>query len=324
MQLEKIKNKILPDLQSVQATINSNLFSNVSFVNFKCFFSEDIQKGKLIRSLLLLLIVKFFNYKGTQHIWFSAVLELIHFATLIHDDVVDQATLRRNCKTFNSVFGNTQAVLFGDFIYSRAFQMISLTKNLNIIKILANVTNVIAEGEILQLLSIKNFKITITQYMSVIEKKTAILFESAALIALDLCVITNHGQRKALQTYGKYVGLLYQLLDDLTDYTIPTTILGKHFFKDNKEGKVTLPLLLSFFSYVNFSKKKNIKNFIWDKTTYSMLKNLVFSLSKEAKKTLNILSSYDKSNLYFELLYELPDALILDKFSSYNFEVDEI
>ena len=258
MQLKIIKKKISLDLYNVQTIITSNLFSNIPFINSSCFFFEKNEQGKLFRSIVLLLISRALGYTGQQHVWFAAIIELIHLATLIHDDVVDQASVRRGMKTFNAQFGNTRAVLFGDFIYSKAFQMMAISKDLKILRILSNATNRIAEGEIFQLQNIGNVYITPKEYMLIIENKTAVLFEATALIASQLSKNITALQQREIQSYGRTIGLIYQLVDDIQDYNKKKIFTGKFQGKDLLEGKVTLPLILAFSTNLKYKKKAEI------------------------------------------------------------------
>lgn len=198
--------------------------------------------GKRIRPLLLLLCAKACDTPDTAPVALAAVIECIHTATLLHDDVVDGAALRRGRLTANHVWDNASAILVGDFLYSRAFQMMVHVNNMVAMQILADATNRIAEGEIRQLSLKKDLSLSITQYLEVITYKTAKLFEASA----ELGAIMSHPSKEiqqALAHYGLHLGLAFQLIDDLLDYTAPHPNWGKLLGTDLQEGKITLPLL---------------------------------------------------------------------------------
>lgn len=198
--------------------------------------------GKRLRPLLVLLTAAACNYKGDQHTSLAAIIECLHTATLLHDDVVDASGLRRGRLTANAHWGNAPSVLVGDFIYSRAFQMMVRLGNLAVMEALAKATNVIAEGEVMQLANVRNLGITEADYMRTISCKTAALFavssQAAALLAG-----ADQEQVEAFRRYGEHLGLAFQLTDDLLDYTGDTADLGKNPGDDLAEGKLTLPLI---------------------------------------------------------------------------------
>ena len=332
MQLKIIKKKISLDLYNVQTIITSNLFSNIPFINSSCFFFEKNEQGKLFRSIVLLLISRALGYTGQQHVWFAAIIELIHLATLIHDDVVDQASVRRGMKTFNAQFGNTRAVLFGDFIYSKAFQMMAISKDLKILRILSNATNRIAEGEIFQLQNIGNVYITPKEYMLIIENKTAVLFEATALIASQLSKNITALQQREIQSYGRTIGLIYQLVDDIQDYNKKKIFTGKFQGKDLLEGKVTLPLILAFSTNLKYKKKAEIifnnnsckkfsllYEFVLNSNSQIYINRLLNYLINEAQKSINVLPN----SLYKQSLLKLPEILVCELIKKKN-EMNEI
>ena len=332
MQLKIIKKKISLDLYNVQTIITSNLFSNIPFINSSCFFFEKNEQGKLFRSIVLLLISRALGYTGQQHVWFAAIIELIHLATLIHDDVVDQASVRRGMKTFNAQFGNTRAVLFGDFIYSKAFQMMAISKDLKILRILSNATNRIAEGEIFQLQNIGNVYITPKEYMLIIENKTAVLFEATALIASQLSKNITALQQREIQSYGRTIGLIYQLVDDIQDYNKKKIFTGKFQGKDLLEGKVTLPLILAFSTNLKYKKKAEIifnnnsckkfsllYEFVLNSNSQIYINRLLNYLINEAQKSINVL----QNSLYKQSLLKLPEILVCELIKKKN-EMNEI
>lgn len=198
--------------------------------------------GKRLRPVLTLLSGQAMSYSGTMLYELAAMVECIHTATLLHDDVVDESDLRRGKKTANSLFGNAASVLIGDFIYTRAFQIMVRTKNMRILEVMAEATNVIAEGEVMQLLNIGNTNIDETQYLKVIQSKTAKLFEAAARVG---AIIANASEidEESLAAYGRNMGTAFQIIDDVLDYSGDAAITGKALGDDLAEGKPTLPLI---------------------------------------------------------------------------------
>lgn len=241
MQLATLKQDLSHDLLEVDNLIVASLHSDVALI-------QDIAHyiirsgGKRLRPLLVLLSAKACAYVGQQQLTMAAVLEFIHTATLLHDDVVDNAMLRRNHKTANNQWGNQAAILVGDFLYSRAFQLMVQANDLQIMRIVANATNTIAEGEVLQLMYQKNPATSEADYLRVIRCKTAKLFEAAAEIGAVLGKQPMQVQT-ALARYGMHLGTAYQLIDDLLDYQADTATLGKNIGNDLAEGKPTLPLI---------------------------------------------------------------------------------
>ncbi|RLA19181.1 MAG: octaprenyl diphosphate synthase [Gammaproteobacteria bacterium] len=198
--------------------------------------------GKRLRPLLVLLAAESLNYKGTHHHILAAVIEFIHTATLLHDDVVDSSDLRRGKETANAIWGNAASVLVGDFLYSRAFEMMVRVQSMRVMDILSHTTNAIAEGEVLQLLNVNDPDTTEARYREVIKRKTAILFSAATELG---AVIAEAEEQhiKALAKYGMHLGTAFQLVDDVLDYTANAEELGKNIGDDLAEGKPTLPLI---------------------------------------------------------------------------------
>lgn len=233
------------DFSAVNELIIKQLHSDVGLVeNIGHYLVEA--GGKRLRPLMVLLTANALGYPQasgkTEHLDLAAIIEFIHTATLLHDDVVDMSSLRRGRPTANAQWGNAPSVLVGDFLYSRAFQMMVQIGNMDIMAILANTTNVISEGEVQQLVNAKNPEVTEDNYYQVIDKKTAILFAAACEVAAVLSGATNE-QRQALQSYGRKVGVAFQLVDDALDYTGDAATLGKNVGDDLAEGKPTLPLI---------------------------------------------------------------------------------
>lgn len=241
MDIERIRAPITDDLQAVNALIRRQLHSDVVLINQLAGYIID-GGGKRLRPVTVLLSARACGYAGTAHIDAAAIIEFIHTATLLHDDVVDESSLRRGRETANAIWGNQASVLVGDFLYSRSFQMMVDIGNMRIMEILADTTNVIAEGEVLQLLNVHDPDTTEERYMAVIHCKTAKLFEAAAQLG---AVLSGKplDQELALGRYGMHLGTAFQLIDDVLDYSASSAELGKNIGDDLAEGKPTLPLI---------------------------------------------------------------------------------
>jgi len=239
--LSTILSPIKSDLLAVNEVIRASLHSEVPLVNQVA--GHIIQGGgKRLRPSTLLLVGGLFGPVRKEHHELAAVIEFIHTATLLHDDVVDQSTKRRNHKTANTIFGNAASVLVGDFIYSRAFQMMVKINHMKVMEVLANTTNTIAEGEVLQLLNIHNASIEDEDYLKVVYYKTAKLFESAAELGA-IIGDADDNDIKVLAQFGKHMGIAFQLIDDVLDLSGNPEEIGKNLGDDLAEGKPTLPLL---------------------------------------------------------------------------------
>ena len=229
------------DMRAVDAVVRARLHSEVALVRQ---VAEYIiaAGGKRMRPALVLLAAGACGYSGTRHHDLAAVVEFIHTATLLHDDVVDESSLRRGRETANAVFGNPASVLVGDFLYSRAFQIMVGAGSMRVMQVLADATNVIAEGEVLQLMNCRNADIGIDAYLQVIRYKTAKLFEAAGRLGAILGE-ANPEIETALADYGMHLGTAFQLIDDVLDYSGQEAETGKHLGDDLAEGKPTLPLI---------------------------------------------------------------------------------
>jgi octaprenyl-diphosphate synthase len=241
MTLEQIRALAEADLHAVDGVIRARLKSAVPLVDQ---VAEHIIAGggKRLRPLLVVLSARACGYAGNAHIDAAAFIEFIHTATLLHDDVVDGSALRRGRRTANQVFGNPASVLVGDFVYSRAFQMMAALSSQPVMEIMAEATNVIAEGEVLQLMNAHDPHTTEQRYLEVIYRKTAKLFEAGAEVAAVLSGVTSH-VRQELAAYGRHLGIAYQLVDDVLDYRSNPKERGKNLGDDLAEGKPTLPLI---------------------------------------------------------------------------------
>ncbi|WP_307728513.1 octaprenyl diphosphate synthase [Massilia solisilvae] len=240
-QQNNIARAIVSDMEAVNRVIRLRLHSEVSLVNQ---IAEYIISagGKRIRPVLVLLLANAYGYRGTAHHELAAVVEFIHTATLLHDDVVDESSMRRGRQTANAMFGNAASVLVGDFLYSRSFQMMVGLNNMRVMQILSDATNVIAEGEVLQLLNMHDPDVTQESYLTVIRSKTAKLFEAAAQLGA-LVAGANDAQIEAAGEYGRSLGTAFQLIDDVLDYAGDAAEIGKNVGDDLREGKPTLPLI---------------------------------------------------------------------------------
>ena len=238
--LGSIQSIIAGDILAVNSAIEKSLHSEVTLVNQVAHYIIN-SGGKRLRPMLVLLTAGLFGKITPQHHQLAAVVELIHTATLLHDDVVDESSKRRGKNTANAIFGNAASVLVGDFVYSRAFQMMVAVENMRVMEVLSNATNVIAEGEVLQLLNINNADITDADYLQVIHYKTAKLFEAATLLG---AIISNANPKDevALSLYGMHIGTAFQLIDDVLDLSGNAQAIGKNLGDDLGEGKPTLSL----------------------------------------------------------------------------------
>ncbi|WP_269470944.1 octaprenyl diphosphate synthase [Sulfuritortus calidifontis] len=229
------------DMAEIDGVIRERLHSDVVLVRQVAEYIVN-SGGKRLRPALVALSAKALGYQGRQHYELAAVVEFIHTATLLHDDVVDASELRRGRDTANALFGNAASVLVGDFLYSRAFQMMVSVHNMRVMEILSDATNIIAEGEVLQLMNCNDPDISVDDYLRVIRYKTAKLFEAATQIGAVIAQASPEVEQ-AMATYGMHLGTAFQLIDDVLDYSGDSSQTGKNVGDDLAEGKPTLPLL---------------------------------------------------------------------------------
>lgn len=241
MSIESIQTLARQEMAQVDDLIRARLSSEVMLINQ---ISEHIiaAGGKRLRPLLAVLAAKAMGYDGKQHTALAAIIEFIHTATLLHDDVVDESDLRRGRKTASALWGNAPSVLVGDFLYSRAFQLMIELDSMPIQRRLADTTNQIAEGEVLQLLHVHNPDTDEVTYLNVIERKTAVLFSAATGLAAHIAGASDALQEQ-MNLYGLHLGLAFQIADDVLDYTGDAEALGKNLGDDLQEGKATLPVI---------------------------------------------------------------------------------
>jgi octaprenyl-diphosphate synthase len=232
---------IAEDMKEVDAVIRARLDSEVVLIRTIGDYIVGAG-GKRMRPALVLMIARALGYEGRNHHVLAAVVEFIHTATLLHDDVVDESDLRRGRQTANAVFGNAASVLVGDYLYSRSFEMMVDVDSMRVMKILSEATTVIAEGEVLQLLNVHDPDVSQERYLQVVRYKTAKLFEAAARVGAVIADATPE-QEEAAAAYGRHIGTAFQLVDDVLDYSGAADALGKNVGDDLREGKPTLPLI---------------------------------------------------------------------------------
>ena len=235
-----------PDMLAVNQLIQDQVSSDVALIDQLGFYIVN-SGGKRLRPLLTVISARALGVNDNQHISLAAIIEFIHTATLLHDDVVDESTMRRGRETANQVFGNQASVLVGDFLYSRAFQMMAGLNRMRVMDILSDATNTIAQGEVMQLMNCNDPNTTEVSYLEVIYSKTARLFEAATQLAAVLTEQTDQIET-AMQSYGRHLGTAFQLIDDILDYDADTAIMGKNTGDDLAEGKPTLPLLYAMWN----------------------------------------------------------------------------
>jgi len=239
--IQSIYSLIKDDMSAVDTMIQSRLQSDVVLINQLGHYIIN-SGGKRLRPALAILCARACGYKDDQHINLATIIEFIHTATLLHDDVVDNSDMRRGRETANNLWGNEASVLVGDFLYTRSFEMMVEMDSMRLMKILSHTTNVIAEGEVLQLLNCNDAETTEASYLEVIHHKTAKLFEAAGLLGAVICNASSDIE-EAMGNYAMHLGSAFQLIDDLLDYSESSETIGKNIGDDLAEGKPTLPLI---------------------------------------------------------------------------------
>ena len=241
MNYKAIQALVKTDMEAVDHLIKQRLQSDVVLVNQLSTYIIN-SGGKRLRPMLALLMARACGYQGERHVDIAAIVEFIHTATLLHDDVVDESDMRRGKDTANNVWGNQAAVLVGDFLYSRSFEMMVDVNQMRVMEIMASTTNIIAEGEVLQLLNVHDADTDEARYLDVIYSKTAKLFEAACQLGAVLSGLSSD-EEKAAAAYGTHLGTAFQLVDDILDYSADSQEMGKNVGDDLAEGKPTLPLI---------------------------------------------------------------------------------
>ena len=263
--LERLKSLLKSDLDLVNKTVIENMHSPVQLIP-ELASHIVLAGGKRLRPLLTLASSKMCGYSGTRHINLATCVEFIHTATLLHDDVVDESSLRRGKSSANKLWGNQPSVLVGDFLFSRAFELMVSDGSLKVLKILSNASSIIAEGEVHQIMTTSNIETSEAQYIQVIKSKTAELFAAATRIG---AVVSERPEveEEALQIYGLNLGIAFQLIDDVLDYSAKQRELGKEIGDDFKTGKITLPVILSY------RRGKSEEKEFWKKCLKEMSQN---------------------------------------------------
>lgn len=241
MDISAIRSLVEDDMNAVDRLILQSLSSDVALINQIGHYIVN-SGGKRLRPMIVLLAAKALGYSGDKHITLAAIIEFIHTATLLHDDVVDGSELRRSRDTANAVWGNAASVLVGDFLYSRSFEMMVSVNKMRVMDILSHATNRIAEGEVLQLLNCHDPDTDEQKYLEVILRKTATLFEAGSRLGAVLCGASEN-EEQALAQYGLHLGIAFQIIDDALDYSNSAEEIGKNIGDDLAEGKPTLPLI---------------------------------------------------------------------------------
>ena len=260
MDIDQIRALSNDDMQAVNQLIQQQVDSEVALINQLGFYIVN-SGGKRLRPLLTVFSARAMGIDNNEHHTLAAIVEFIHTATLLHDDVVDESTMRRGRETANAIFGNQASVLVGDFLYTRSFQTMVSLKRMRVMEILSEATNQIAEGEVLQLMNCNDAGTTEARYFDVIYGKTARLFEAATQLAAVLTEQNEHIER-AMQEYGKHLGTAFQLADDILDYMADSEEMGKNAGDDLAEGKPTLPLLYAMWHATNDGDKALIQEAI--------------------------------------------------------------
>ncbi|NMP15943.1 octaprenyl diphosphate synthase [Thalassotalea sp. Y01] len=306
MNITEIQSLAEKDMAGVNSLIYKQLESDVVLINQLGMYIVNAG-GKRIRPLLTVLAARALGYKGDKHICLAAIIEFIHTATLLHDDVVDESELRRGRETANAMFGNSASVLVGDFLYTRSFQMMVTLDDMTVMQVLSNATNVIAEGEVLQLMNCNDPDTTVESYMQVIYSKTAKLFEAATRLA---AVVT--GQKgdviAAMKAYGMHLGTAFQLIDDLMDYTADAKKMGKNVGDDLAEGKPTLPLLYAMH-HGNEQQATMIRSAIENGDGMAHLDDILVAMQQTGALTYTQQMAEQEAQKAIEALATLDDSI---------------
>ena len=304
MSFEEVITLCKTDMLSVDQVIRQRLTSEVALVDQLSHYIVN-SGGKRLRPLLVLLSSKIINYQGDMHYLLAAIIEFIHTATLLHDDVVDESDLRRGNETANALFGNAASVLVGDFLYSRAFEMMVDVDDMRVMQVLATTTNVIAEGEVMQLMNVHDADTTEAKYLEVIHCKTAKLFEAATQLGAILC---NRGDAEieAMAAYGRFLGTAFQLIDDVMDYTSSSDAMGKNVGDDLAEGKPTLPLIHAM-QHSSEEEAALIKSAI-EKGGYDNIEQVQAIIQRTGALEYTEQMAVKQAELAIEQLVDLPDS----------------
>lgn len=305
MDLQNIQQLSQEDMSSVNDLIYSQLQSDVVLINQLGIYIVN-GGGKRMRPMLTVLAAKALDYDGKDHISIAAIIEFIHTATLLHDDVVDESNMRRGRETANALFGNSASVLVGDFLYTRSFQMMTKLNNMRVMDILSDATNIVAEGEVLQLMNCNDPDTTEKSYLDVIYCKTAKLFEAATRLA---AVISDQPKtiEIAMQEYGKHLGTAFQLVDDIMDYTADAKEMGKNVGDDLSEGKPTLPLLYAM-EHGNAEQKQLIRDAIEHGNGMENLETILHAMKETGSIQYTQHKAEEEADKAIQALAPIPDS----------------
>jgi octaprenyl-diphosphate synthase len=304
MDFEAIKALAQGELRAVDIEIETRLQSDVALINQMGSYIVH-SGGKRLRPMLVLLGSRAFGYEGSAHIRLAAIIEFIHTATLLHDDVVDASELRRGHTTANTIWGNEASVLVGDFLYSRAFEMMVEVGSMRVMEILAHTTNTIAKGEVMQLLNCHDPDTSEEYYLEVIRNKTAKLFQAAAQLA---AVISNQNQEieQAMANFGLHLGTAFQLIDDVLDYGRNNTELGKNIGDDLAEGKPTLPLIHTLRQ--GTSHQRNLIRIAIEEGGLAQLGEVMDAIESTGSITYTARRAEDEASRAMAALANIPDS----------------
>ncbi len=305
MKINDIQTLAQQDMSAVNDLIYSQIQSGVALINQLGIYIVN-GGGKRMRPILTVLAANALNYQGKDHIRIAAIIEFIHTATLLHDDVVDESNMRRGRETANALFGNSASVLVGDFLYTRSFQMMVELDHMRIMKILSDATNIVAEGEVLQLMNCNDPDTTENSYMEVIYCKTAKLFEAATQLAAVVSKQPDNIE-KAMQEYGKHLGTAFQLVDDIMDYTADAKEMGKNVGDDLAEGKPTLPLLYAMQKGTD-QQRQVIRDAIEHCNGMEHLEEILSIMTETGSLTYTQQKAEEEADLAIQALAIIPDS----------------
>ncbi|CAM3719342.1 Octaprenyl-diphosphate synthase [Vibrio aerogenes CECT 7868] len=305
MDFKTIQALTASDMAKVNEIIVAQLNSDVSLINQLGFYIIG-NGGKRLRPLLSILSAKALNYQGESHTAAAAFIEFIHTATLLHDDVVDESDMRRGKATANITFGNAASVLVGDYIYTRSFQMMTQLGSLKILDLMSSAVNIIAEGEVQQLMNCNDPDTTEESYMQVIYSKTARLFEAAAQIGAILAD-SSEATEEALRNYGKYLGTAFQLVDDVMDYTSDGDDMGKNVGDDLAEGKPTLPLIYAM-KHGSVQQTEIIREAIKTGNGMSHLDDIMLAMNETGAFNYTRQKAEEEANKAIDALKIIPES----------------
>ncbi len=309
MDFKAIQALTADDMTKVNETILAQLDSDVTLINQLGFYIIS-GGGKRLRPLLAVLSARALGYQGKEHTTAAAFIEFLHTATLLHDDVVDESDMRRGKATANATFGNAASVLVGDFIYTRSFQMMTSLGSLKILALMSEAVNVIAEGEVQQLINCNDPETTEDNYMQVIYSKTARLFEAATQIG---AILTDSPAEveTAMQNYGKYLGTAFQLIDDVLDYTANGAEMGKNVGDDLAEGKPTLPLLYAM-QHGSYEQSAMIREAIEKANGMDKLEQILQAMNETGALRYTTEKAHKEADKAISELAVIPDSVYKD------------